>query len=156
MIEWITKYLDENNVDYVRIPHELAYTTEDIAELAHTPAMQIAKTVIYYSDGQYGMAVVPGGRMVDMDRLRRVTGGKDVRIAHEHEFAHRFPQCELGAMPPFGHLYGMRVLVDRELAEHEDIVFNGGSHTELIRMPYRDFRRLVHPMVVDLCEQELV
>ena len=156
MIEWITKYLDENEVEYLRIEHPLAFNATDVATAAHTPAGQIAKTVIYYADGLMGMAVVPATRLVDMDRLARALGAKDVRPAHEHEFAHRFPQCEVGAMPPFGHLYGMPVVVDRELADQPYIIFNGGSHTELIRLSFADFKHLVRPMVVEVCEHEMV
>lgn len=143
----LKQYLDENNVKYVRIIHSPAYTSQEIAASAHVPGRELAKTVMVKVDGQMGMAVVPATRQVDPGQLADVAGAEKVDVATEEEFKDMFPQCEVGAMPPFGNLYNMPVCVDEALEEDEEIVFNAGTHAELVRMDYRDFKRLVQPVI---------
>lgn len=141
----LREFLDANGVKYVTIRHSLAYTAQEVAASAHVRGKDMAKTVIVKVDGQLAMAVVPASRKVDLVRLRDVAGAKTVEVATEQEFCDAFPGCEVGAMPPFGHLYGMNVFVDQRLAADEEIAFNAGSHTELIRLSYPDFERLAKP-----------
>ena len=110
----------------------------------------MAKTVIIKIDGKMAMAVLPASYRVDFDLLKKVTGAIKIELVSEQEFRDRFPGCEIGAMPPFGNLYDMEVFVAESLAEDEEIAFNAGSHTELIRMEYRDFERLVQPKVIKI------
>jgi Ala-tRNA(Pro) deacylase len=138
-------FLDSNNVRYVTIGHSVAYTAQEVAAITHTRGRELAKTVIVKIDDEFAMAVVPASRHVDLDRLGQAVGDRTVQLATEAEFKSRFPDCETGAMPPFGNLYDMRVIIDETLAADEEIAFNSGTHRELIRMSYADFERLVRP-----------
>ncbi len=141
--------LDREKVKYLLISHSPAFTAQEIAASAHIPGKELAKTVMVKLDGKMTMAVLPATALVDLDRLRKVTGAARVELAGEAEFESLFPECQAGAMPPFGNLYGLGVWTDRSLAEDEKIAFNAGSHAELIRMAYRDFERLVEPKLAD-------
>jgi len=141
-------YLDRQGVRYAVLSHSLAYTAQETAAAAHVPGQELAKTVIVKLDGRFAMIVLPADHKVDLEQLRQATGAQNVRLATEEEFAPLFPGCDLGAMPPFGNLYGMRTFVDEELACDEKIAFNAGSHTELLRLRYADFDRLAHPQIL--------
>ena len=140
-------YLDQKKVKYVAITHSRAYTAHEIAQTAHIPGSMLAKTVMVVIDGAMAMAVLPANHRVRLDNLRALTHTDDVRLAREDEFKGRFPDCEAGAMPPFGNLYDMSVYVSPELADEGEIAFNAGSHTEIIKMAWADFERLVKPRV---------
>lgn len=141
----LKRFLDDRGIKYVSIRHSPAYTAQEIAASAHVPGKELAKTVMVRLDGTLALAVLPASRRVDFDLLREATGAHEVALAGEAEFRDRFPECEVGAMPPFGNLYGMRTYVAGSLAEDEEIVFNAGTHTELIRMHYADFAKAVEP-----------
>ena len=141
-------YLDQRQVKYLTITHSRGYTAQEVAHLAHIPGGMLAKTVMVFIDGAMAMAVLPANQRVRLDDLRNLTGTHDVRLAHEDEFGASFPDCEVGAMPPFGNLYDMAVYVTPEIAAQEQITFNAGSHTELLRMAWSDYERLVKPTVV--------
>jgi Ala-tRNA(Pro) deacylase len=147
-IKKLKEFLDANNVKYITISHSKAYTAQKIAATAHIPGKELAKTVMIKVNGKLAMAVCPASYKVDFNLLKMSIGTKDVKLASESEFRDVFPECELGAMPPFGNLYDMDVYVSRTLAEDEEIAFNAGTHTELIRMNYRDFDRLVKPRIL--------
>ena len=138
-------FLDKEHVKYVTIAHSPAYTAQEIAALTHTPGKELAKTVIVKIDGKLAMVVLPASAKVRVNHLRETLGTESVEIASENEFASAFPDCETGAMPPFGNLYGMNVFVDQTLREDDEIAFNAGSHDELIRLAYAEYERLVHP-----------
>jgi Ala-tRNA(Pro) deacylase len=142
--------LDNNNIKYVTIKHSPAYTAREIAESAHIQGKGLAKTVMVKIDGRMAMAILPASEKVDLSLLKQAAGASKTRLAREDEFKDKFPECELGAMPPFGNLYGMEVFAAETLAAGEEIAFNAGSHTELIRMAYKDFERLVQPRIVKL------
>jgi len=138
-------FLDKEHVKYVTIAHSPAYTTQEIAELTHTPGKELAKTVIVKIDGKLAMVVLPTTEKLRLDHLQQTLGTDKVELADENEFKDAFPDCEIGAMPPFGNLYGMDVFVSQALREDDEIAFNAGSHDELIRLPYAEYERLVHP-----------
>lgn len=144
----LKEFLDREQVRYVSIQHSPAYTAQEIAASAHIPGRGLAKTVILKIDGRLAMAVLPANRKIILADLREATGAEDVKFATEDEFKARFPDCETGAMPPFGNLYGLEVFVAPSLAQETEIAFNAGSHTEIIKMAYHDFERLVHPKVM--------
>jgi Ala-tRNA(Pro) deacylase len=144
----LRELLDTHNVKYVAISHSPAYTAQEIAASAHIPGHELAKTVMVKVDGRLAMAVLPSYCHVDFEQLAEALGADRVALADEFEFRDRFGECEVGAMPPFGNLYGMDVYVADDLTEDEQIAFNAGTHTELIRMAYADFARLVEPRVV--------
>ena len=146
----LKEFLEANGVAHAVIPHPIAFTATSVAGAAHIPGKAMAKTVVVNLDGLPVLAVVPATRKVDLERLRQATGALTVELADEREFAADFPECEPGAMPPFGNLYGMRVFVEPHLAADPQIAFNAGTHTELISMAYQDFERLVHPRLVDM------
>ncbi len=138
-------FLDQNNIKYVTIRHSLAYTSQEIAASAHIKGKNLAKTVLIKINGKMVMAVLPATHKVDFDLLKKAFGHENIRLANEHEFLDKFPECEVGAMPPFGNLYNMEVYVDESLTEDKEIAFNAGTHVELIQMSYEDFERLVQP-----------
>lgn len=146
----LREFLDSHHVKYLVISHSLAYTAQGIAALAHVSGKRLAKTVIVKIDGILAMAVVPAAAHVDPHRLRKLTGAQVVEIASEPEFKDAFPDCETGAMPPFGNLYDMPVYADVSLAEHEEITFSAGTHRELVRMSWQDMVRLVNPTLEEL------
>jgi Ala-tRNA(Pro) deacylase len=143
-------FLDQNNVKYLVISHSVAYTAQGIAALTHTPGKELAKTVMVMVDGRLAMAVVPASYRVDLFKLKKYLAAETVELAGETEFRDRFPDCETGAMPPFGNLYGMDVFADEALAQDKEIAFNAGSHRELVRMAFADFRNLVKPALISL------
>lgn len=147
ILKKLVEFLDSNHVKYVSITHSTAFTAQDVAQSAHIPGKEMAKTVIVWMDGAMAMAVLPASSMVDFNKLKEVTGAKSVELASESEFKDRFPECEVGAMPPLGNLFNMRVLVDKTLSEDKEIAFNAGSHRELMKMPYVDYEQLVKPTV---------
>jgi Ala-tRNA(Pro) deacylase len=141
----LKEFLDRENVKYVTIGHSPAFTAQEIAERAHIPGKELAKTVMVKIDGELAMIVVPASDHVKLAHLTEALGADEVELAGEYEFKERFPDCETGAMPPFGNLYDMKVFVSAALREDDEIAFNAGSHSELIRMSYADFERLVNP-----------
>ena len=143
-------FLETHHVAYSAMPHRPAYTAMEVAQSLHVPGQEMAKTVIVDLDGRLAMAVLPGTRHVSLAKLEKSSGAQHARIAHEGEFRFDFPDCEVGAMPPFGNLFNTEVLVDPQLAEDKEIVFNGGDHTEAVRMSYQDFARLVHPQLMEM------
>ena len=143
----LKEYLESQHVDFTSIPHSEAYTAQEIAALTHVPGKEFAKTVMVKVDGRLAMAVLPASYHADLDKLRKSIGAAEVRLAREDEFDRLFADCEEGAMPPFGNLYGIEEYVDSALQEDEMIAFNAGSHIELVRMSFNDFQRLAHPKI---------
>lgn len=148
-LQKLTDFLDAQDVKYVRIGHSSAYTAQEIAESAHVPGKELAKTVMILVENTMAMAVLPATHHMDVFLLRDNIGAEEVSLAREEEFQNLFPDCELGAMPPFGNLYGLPVYVCNSLAEEEHIAFNAGSHRELVQLKYSDFARLVSPIVAN-------
>ena len=153
-VKKLKDFLDKNNIKYVTMKHSTAYTAQEIAASAHIPGKELAKTVMVRVDGKMAMAVLPASYKVDFDQLKKAAGANSVTLASEQEFKDMFPECEVGGMPPFGNLWGMEVYVAKSLAEDEEIAFNAGSHTELIRLAYADFERLVEPKVLKYSFQQ--
>ena len=149
----LKKFLDQNAIRYVTISHSPAYTAQEIAASAHIPGKMLAKTVMVKIDGAMAMAVLPASCNIDFSEFEESLGASSVELASESEFSEMFPGCEVGAMPPFGNLYGIKVYVDEALAEDEEIAFNAGSHRELIMLKYNDFKRLVNPKVVNFSKK---
>ena len=146
----LKRFLDENAIRYVSIQHSPAFTAQEVAASAHIPGRELAKTVVVKLDGTMAMVVLPATRKLDLDQLEQVTGAHTASLAGEKEFQAMFPDCDPGAMPPFGNLYGLRVFVDETLALDEQIAFNAGTHAELLQMDFDDFQRLVKPTIAPL------
>jgi Ala-tRNA(Pro) deacylase len=147
-VKKLKEFLDKEKIKYVSIVHSPAYTAQEVAASAHITGRELAKTVIVQLDGEMAMAVLPANRKIILQDLREVTGADQVKFVAEEDFKKKFPDCETGAMPPFGNLYGMAVYAAASLASTAEIAFNAGSHTEVIKLAYSDFERLVKPTVV--------
>lgn len=145
----LMNYLDENSVPYIVLYHSPAYTAQGIAGLAHISGQELAKTVIVLLDGKLVMAVLPAKYHVDLMLLRKRAKAKTVELAAEEDFQGRFAGCETGAMPPFGNLFGVPVYADMTLEIDKEIAFNGGTHRELIRMKWDDYKKLVQPTIIN-------
>jgi len=145
----LKSFLDSNHVPYESMPHSTSYTAQGVAAVMQISGKEMAKTVVLRT-GAKGedtiLAVLPGPRHVRLDKLAAVLG-QPVRLATELEFSSLFPDCELGAMPPFGSLYNLPVLVDESLAKDVEIVFNAGTHHDAMRMRYDDFLQIAQPKV---------
>jgi len=138
-------FLEQNGVEYERIHHQRDFTAMETAAHTHTPGKQFAKAVIVKIAGECAMAVLPSHHVVDPERMGSALGGSQVELASEDEFGGLCPDCEEGAIPPFGNLYGLEVFVSPELAENERITCVAGHHAEAIRLAYRDFDRIRGP-----------
>lgn len=145
----VKDYLEQNKVPYSHCTHRLAYTAQEVAAAQHVPGREMAKTIILKTDSQFVMVVLPAVMKIDMKTLRDELPFAYVELATEKEFAQLFPDSELGAMAPFGNLYGLPVYVDKSLVEDAEVVFNAGTHVDTIRIKYADFARLVRPVIVD-------
>ena len=138
-------FLDERHAPYTTLTHHRTITAQQTADAAHIGNRDFAKTVMLKIDSTLAMLVMPAAYRADLTRLSRALGGREVELAQESEFKDAFADCELGAMPPFGNLYGMPVYVDARLTGEAEIAFNAGSHTDVVRMPYAEFERLAQP-----------
>jgi len=151
----LREFLDSHDIRYVIFSHSLAYTAQGIAALTHISGKEIAKTVIVRIDGNLAMAVVPASRHVDLSLLKRALGAQAVELATEQEFKDQFPDCEAGAMPPFGNLYGMAVYADESLTSIKEVTFNAGTHRDLLRMDWVDLVRLVEPRIIKITRMRI-
>ncbi len=147
--ERLENYLREQGVPFQVQQHPIAYTAQDVAASEHIPGKQVAKVVIVFADNTMVMLVLPAPYRVDFNRVGQALGARDVRLADEVELGAAFPDCEVGAMPPFGNLYHLPMYVETRLAEDESIVFPIGTHTETMRLKYADFARLVNPPLLE-------
>lgn len=151
--ERLEQYLHENNVPFEVMAHRQAYTMPEVAAALHVSGKQVAKVVVVKLDAEIVLLVMPSPRRLSMAKVRASLGAKKASLAREEDFAHLFPDCATGAMPPFGNLYDVPVYVDQALAEEANIVFRVGTHRHTMRVAYADFARLVQPTVGDFAEQ---
>ena len=148
--ERIKKFLDSNHVPYEFISHPREFSATRTCQAAHISGNEFAKTVILKVDGKLYMGVVTANQMIYPGYLKNFFKAHKIELANESEFKNMFPDCEIGAMPPFGNLYGVDEFISMDLTKDEYIAFNAGSHTEMIRMKYSDFEKLVHPKIINL------
>lgn len=141
-------YLDQHDKKYVVIKHSTAYTAQEVAASAHIPGKNMVKTVMVKADGNMKMVVLPSTYNVDLEAVKNTLKAEEVRLATEEEFETLFPDCELGAMPPFGMFYDMDTLVAEVLTEDKEIAFNAGTHRELVKMRYDDYQEVVNPEII--------
>ena len=137
--------LGEAKVKYTTAKHPVAYTAQEIAAAQHVPGRQLAKSVLIKTDQGPVLAVLSASYLIDLKKLKALLRAKSLTIGKEADIKERFPDIEVGAMSPFGNLYGVLVVVDKALGMSEHIVFNGGSHTETIKLRYKDFAALAKP-----------
>ena len=146
----LKELFDDAKVSYEVYNHPLAYTAQEIAARQHFSGKEMAKVVMLEVDDRLMMGVIPGSQKINLNTVKASLGAKQVRLATEDEFISRFPECEVGAMPPFGHLFGVPVLVDPALEKDDVIYFNAGNHVQTVRLSYKDFARLVKPQIAEL------
>ncbi len=146
----VENFLRENDISFNKIAHHVTFSAQRTAADVHIPGHEIAKTVIVKMGGRMCMVVLPGDMQIDMEMLKSATGAREIRLATEMEFKDSFQNCEVGAMPPFGNLYDMEVYVAESLKSDVFIAFNACSHNRLIQMKYKDFERLVEPVVLKI------
>jgi len=149
ILKKLKDYLEKNQVRYEVGYHERVYTSQEIAAAMHVPGKELAKVVMVKADGKMVMLVLPASYRVDTKKLKKVLQCKRLWIAKEKDFEELFPDCEVGAMPPFGNLYNLEVWVDKVLTEDEFIVFRAGTHVETLKIKYNDYVRLVNPRMGD-------
>ena len=149
----LKELLEKENIKYISKFHSTIYTAQEIAASAHIPGKELAKTVMLKLDGKMAMVVLPASYQVNFTLLKEASGARQAELATEEEFETLFPDCNIGAMPPFGNLYGMDVFADESLTKDQEIAFNAGSHYELIKLAYKDFERLVNPKIVKVAEK---
>ena len=141
----LKKYLDENKIKYQTLKHPVAYTAQEIAAAQHVPGKQVVKSVLVKADDKYVLTVLPAIHLIDTNKLKDIIKCKTLKIATEDEIAKVIPDYEVGAMPPFGTLYGLDVYADETLKEDIEIVFNAGTHTDTVKIKYADFEKLANP-----------
>ena len=147
-VKLLKDFLDKNNIKYMCITHSPAFTAQEIAAAAHISGKTLAKTVMVKINGQLAMMVLPAHDYINFSALKEMLGTNEIDLATEMEFKSKFPECEAGAMPPFGNLYNMPVFLASSLTPLKQLTFNAGSHSELIQLSYWDFERLVKPRVI--------
>ena len=150
VVKKLENYLEQNHVWYEKITHPRTYTAQETAASAHIKGKELAKSVMIKLDGETALAVLPAYLKVDFKRIKEISGAKKIMLAMEEDIEEIFPDCTIGAMPPFGNLYQVPVYADSTLENDEDIAFNAGSHMELIKMHFKDFNKLVHPKIHDI------
>lgn len=153
LLEKLRVFLDENHAQYTHTVHSIAYTAREVASAEHLPPREVAKTVVVHGDDGYHMLVLPANRLVDFQEVRLALGLSHARMVPETELNRLFPDCELGAMPPMGNIYGIPVYLDSGLAAEDTITFNAGTHRDVVHMTTREFRRLVRPTLVSLARE---
>lgn len=153
VIERLESYLKEQKIPFSSETHPLAFTAQEVAQAGHVSGRKLAKTVIVLADGAFAMAVLPADSAIELTDLRHAMGVRHLRLATEAELLDLFPDCELGAMPPFGNLYGLPVYVENSLAWQDMIAFNGGTHRDIVYMNFADFLRVVDPAVLSFARR---
>ncbi len=147
--EKLEKYFRENGVKYTAVTHPTAYTAQEVAAAEHVQGRQFAKVAMVNADGKMVMLVLPASHRIDFPKLKAALQAKDARLAKENEFENLFPDCDTGAMPPFGNFYNVPVYVDTALTSDPEIVFNAGTHRDTLRVQYADYARLAQPKVIE-------
>lgn len=146
----VKEYLVNERISFEIAEHPLAYTASEIAGSQHVPGKQMVKSVIVKSGGEFMMCVLPAIHLIDFEKLKKVTGKGDLELANEKDLKRLFPEYELGAEPPFGHLYGLQVFADKLLEEDEEIVFNAGTHTDVVKIKFSDYKRVTKPTIAEI------
>jgi len=147
----LKKYLDEQQVTFEELSHPPTFTASETAQSAHIPGKNMAKVVVVKIDGELAMTVLPAHTPLDLEILKKIAGAQDAKIAHEYEFNKAFPDCEVGAMPPFGERYHMNIYLADSLARRHWVAFPCGKHSDVIKMSNKDFLKILHPKILPAC-----
>jgi len=150
--ERLKNFLDSNGVKYITVVHSTAFTSQEIAASVHVKGKEFAKCVIVKSGTKFFMLVIPSDHRINFEKAKEALNVEDLKLASEDEFRSLFPDCELGAMPPFGNLYGVPVYAEEKIKLNDEISFNGGTHNDVVKMKTSDYIRLVNPVFVQISE----
>ncbi len=142
----LSQYFREHGVEFEAIGHRTAYTAQEMAAAEGIKGRYVAKVVMVHADARMVMLVMPACYRIDWAKLKSALGVQEARLAQEAEFAQLFPDCDTGAMPPFGSLYDIPVYVDQALTQDPAIVFPVGTHRDTMKIAYCDYARLAHPV----------
>jgi len=145
----LEKYFRDNGVEFQAMTHRTAYTAQEVAATQDVKGKLVAKVTMVIADAKVVMLVLPASHRIDFPKLKKALCAKDARLAKEEEFSNLFPDCDTGAMPPFGNMYSVPVYVDRSLTEDPEIVFQAGSHRDTLKITYKDYARLAQPTVAE-------
>jgi Ala-tRNA(Pro) deacylase len=156
LLERLRVFLEENHAEYTHTVHPIAYTAREVASAEHLPNREVAKTVVVFGDEGFHVVAVPANKLVDFQEVRLTMGFTHARLATEEEIGRLFPDCELGAMPPFGRLYGVPTYLDSSLATEETIAFNAGTHRDVVHMRTAEYRALAYPTVISLAREAVM
>jgi len=149
----IFEFLDESRVPYKVLEHRPVFSAQRLAQIEHEPGRFVAKPVIVKADGRFLMCVLPADAKIDLETLKGQLRAESMELADEEDIARLFPDCEVGAEPPFGNLFNLDTVMDKALEKDDHIVFRAGSHTKAVRLDMADYRKLVHPKVLNLHRQ---
>ena len=152
IVRRLQEYLEQNKIPYRTSYHPEAFTAQEVAAKSHISGKNLAKVVMVKKGEGFAMTVLPAACRVSLDKLKGIMETKEVALAKEEEFVGLFPDCEPGAMPPFGNLYAVEVYVDEEIARHPELIFQAGTHRDVATLSYQDFERLVQPKVAEFCD----
>lgn len=150
MSEKLRAYLDDQEIRYVTVGHSPAFTAQELAAKVHVPGRSFVKPVMVRADGRHYLIALTANQRLDLDKLRDYLDAREIHLEGEDEFRRLFEDCELGAMPPFGNLYGLPVIADRDLWEDDLIAFNAGTHRYVVQMDFADYQRLARPIRADV------
>jgi Ala-tRNA(Pro) deacylase len=152
LVERVARLLESGGVAFETLPHREAYTAQGVAAATHVSGWMLAKVLVVRPPGEGPvMVVLPASCRLDLAALARILGKPGVSLVAESEMKDLFPDCETGAMPPFGQPYGLPVWVDAHFSKAGDITFQAGNHHEIVRMKYADYERLARPVVAEFC-----
>ena len=149
----VTEFLDHSGIRYDLREHRPVFTSQGLAQREHERGRFVAKPVIVKADGRFLMCVLPADAKIDLETLKGQLNAKSLELADEADFASLFPDCEVGAEPPFGNLFNLDTVMDKSLEKDDHILFRAGSHTKALRVNMADYRRLAHPRIFNLCRQ---
>ncbi len=150
----VTDFLKKSKVKYKLTKHEPSYTAQNLAAAEHEPGRFVAKPVIVKADGKFVMCVLAAPHKIDFKALKKQLGAKSVKLAEEKDIGELFPDCELGAEPPFGNLYDLPTVMDKSLEADDHIAFQAGSYEKAVRMTMKDYRKLAEPEVFEFTYQQ--
>ena len=149
----IIDFLEKSKISYEVEDHPVAFSAQTMAAVIHEPGKYVAKPVLVKADGKFLLCVLPAHRKIDLQELKNQVGAKSIEIAGEDEIGKIFPDCELGAEPPFGNLYNVTTIMDKSLEKDDHIIFQAGSHEKAVRMSMADFKKLVNPCIMEFTYQ---
>jgi Ala-tRNA(Pro) deacylase len=152
-LEKLRDLFARHGAHYELVVHPTAYTAQEAAQAAHVPGHEFCKSVIVYIDGKPAVLVLPAPHIVSIDAVRAALGARDVRLATEKEMADLFPDCDVGAQPPFGGARHLPVYVDSGLLEAKEVVFEAGLHTQAVMMPLQDYLKVAAPKILDFARE---